>query len=64
VVVKASKIGKQLKYADRAGIRFALIAGSDERAGGTVTVKDLKMQDQVEVPIGRVAEHLVNRRER
>ena len=44
------KLGKQLKYADRAGIRFAIIAGSDERARGVVTVKDLSDQSQTEVP--------------
>ena len=43
------KLGKQLKYADRAGIRFAIIAGSDERARGVVTVKDLSDQSQTEV---------------
>jgi len=48
-VLAASKLGKQLKYADRAGIRFALIAGSDERSRGVVTVKDLAAQTQQEV---------------
>jgi histidyl-tRNA synthetase len=48
-VLAASKLGKQLKYADRAGIRFALIAGSDERLRGVVTVKDLTAQTQQEV---------------
>ncbi|MFL5732242.1 MAG: histidine--tRNA ligase [Chloroflexia bacterium] len=36
------KIGKQLAYADRLGIAFALILGPDEVASGTVTVKSLK----------------------
>lgn len=48
-VLAPSKLGKQLKYADRAGIRFALIAGSDERSRGVVTVKDLAAQTQQEV---------------
>jgi histidyl-tRNA synthetase len=43
------KLGKQLRYADRAGIRFAIIAGSDERARGVVNVKDLVDQSQTEV---------------
>ena len=34
-------MGKQLKYADRRGARFAVMIGEDERAAGTVTVKDL-----------------------
>ena len=35
------KLGSQLKYADRRGHRLALIAGPDERAGGTVQIKSL-----------------------
>jgi histidyl-tRNA synthetase len=48
-VLAASRLGKQIKYADRAGIRFAVIAGSDERSRGVVTVKDLTAQTQQEV---------------
>ena len=33
----------QLKYADRRDAAFAIIEGSDERARGEVTVKDLKL---------------------
>ncbi len=49
VVMEGSKLGKQLKYADRAGIRFALMLGEDEMARGVVTVKDLRRNDQFEV---------------
>lgn len=35
-------LGRQLKYADRCGIPLALIYGSDEKAKGTVTLKDLE----------------------
>jgi histidyl-tRNA synthetase len=34
-------LGKQIKYADRSGIPVVLIYGSDEKAKGTVTLKDL-----------------------
>ena len=34
-------IGKQLKYADERGTRFALIAGEDEFANDTISIKDL-----------------------
>src|SRR6185369_8470298 len=34
-------LGKQIKYADRAGIPLVLIYGADEHAKGTVTLKDL-----------------------
>ncbi|MBP6693055.1 MAG: histidine--tRNA ligase, partial [Xanthomonadales bacterium] len=43
------KLARQFQYADRAGIRFVLVLGSDEIAKGTVTVKDLRKQDQYEV---------------
>lgn len=35
-------VGKQLGYADRLGISFALIVGPDELASGTVALKSLK----------------------
>jgi histidyl-tRNA synthetase len=50
VVLEGGKLGKQFKYADRAGIRFVVVLGSDEIAKGVVTVKDLRKQDQFEVP--------------
>ena len=35
-------LGKQIKYADRCGIPLVAIYGSDEKAKGTVTLKDLE----------------------
>jgi len=49
VVLDGSKLGKQFKYADRAGIRFVIVLGEDELAKGVVTVKDLRREDQFEV---------------
>jgi len=49
VVMESSKIGKQFKYADRAGIRFVVVLGENEIEKGTVTVKDLRREDQFEV---------------
>jgi histidyl-tRNA synthetase len=40
----------QFKYAERKGIPYALIAGSDERAAGTVTVRILATRAQQQVP--------------
>ena len=57
-VVEPSKLGKQLKHADKAGIRFAAIAGSVERERGVVTLKNLTDQTQVELPLADVAHHL------
>ncbi|MGB3763419.1 MAG: histidine--tRNA ligase [Ornithinimicrobium sp.] len=48
-VLETSKLGKQLKYADRAGIRFVAILGPKEVEAGTVTIKDLRRQDQFTV---------------
>ena len=50
VVLDGGKLAKQFKYADRAGIRFVLVLGSDELAAGEVTVKDMRKQDQFKVP--------------
>ena len=58
VVMEASKLGKQFKYADRAGIRFVAVLGEDEIAQGTVTVKDLRREDQFTVPRDELAKAL------
>ena len=49
VVLEGGKLGKQFKYADRAGIRFVIVLGEDELANGLVTVKDLRREDQFQV---------------
>ena len=49
IVLDGGKLGKQFKYADRAGIRFVIVLGPDEVARGTVAVKDMRQQDQFEV---------------
>jgi histidyl-tRNA synthetase len=50
VALEGGKLGRQLKYADRAGIRFAVVAGEQELARDAVAVKDLRRGDQFEVP--------------
>lgn len=55
---RRSKLGKQFKYADRAGIRFVLVLGEDELAKGVVTVKDLRREDQFEVARGELIKTL------
>lgn len=57
-VVESGKLARQFKYADRAGIRFVLVLGPDEIAKGTVTVKDLRKQDQFEVARAELAQAL------
>ena len=45
VYPEPKKLGKQLDYADKRGFRVALIAGENEFAAGTVSIKDLKTGD-------------------
>jgi histidyl-tRNA synthetase len=52
------KLAKQLQYADRAGIRFAVIRGDDEAARGVVAVKDLRRGEQFEVAEAGLADAL------
>ena len=54
VVLESSKLGKQFKYADRAGIRFVVVLGTTEIANGTITVKDLRRGDQFAVARGEL----------
>ncbi|HEX7128977.1 MAG TPA: histidine--tRNA ligase [Rhodanobacteraceae bacterium] len=50
VALEGGKLGKQLKYADRAGIRYALVLGEDERSRSVVALKDLTSGEQSELP--------------
>jgi len=49
-----AKLDKQLKYADRKGIPFAVIAGPKELGSGKVLVKDLKTGKQDEITAERL----------
>ncbi len=49
----------QMKAADRSGARFALLLGDDERAAGTVTVRDLRGDTpQRQVPRAELSDEL------
>ncbi|GAP14919.1 histidyl-tRNA synthetase [Longilinea arvoryzae] len=48
------KLQKQLKYADRMGVRFVIIVGPDEAAENMATVKDLIRHTQSTVPQAQV----------
>ncbi len=54
----AGSLRRQFRYAEKQGIRYVLIAGSDEVAADQVAVKDLKTGDQVIVPRRAAAGHL------
>jgi len=58
VVLDGGKLGKQFKYADRAGIRFVIVLGEDEIANDVVTVKDLRREDQFQVARGELIKTL------
>lgn len=58
VQMEARKLAKQFQYASRAGIRFVVLAGEDERARGAVTVKDLLREQQFEVKRDELASSL------
>jgi histidyl-tRNA synthetase len=57
------KLAKQLQYADKAGIRFVAMRGSDEAARGTVAVKDLCSGEQFEAGGGELASALLKAKE-
>jgi len=46
-----AKIGKQLKFADRSGVKFALVIGPEEKEQEIVQVKDLRTRAQSSVPM-------------
>lgn len=58
---EAVKLQKQLKYADRIGVRFVVIQGPDEAAAGAITVKDLKDRTQSTLPFEQALEMLVEK---
>jgi histidyl-tRNA synthetase len=58
VYPEADKLGKQLKYAAAIGVSCVAIVGSDERAQGIVTIKDMRTGSQIQVPRANVASTL------
>ena len=50
VYPEPDKLGKQFKYASATGVRRVAIVGADERAAGTVTMKDMQTGEQTIVP--------------
>ncbi len=58
VYPEPDKLGKQFKYAAAAGIPRVAVVGSDERARGVVTIKDMTSGEQAAVPRPTVGEWL------
>src|SRR5215475_7201410 len=57
----AEKLGKQVKYASGRNVPFVTIVGDDERAAGTVSVKDMRSGSQLNMPREEVAPFLRTR---
>ena len=60
---EADKLGKQFKYASSRNVPFVAIVGDDERAQGTVSIKDLRSGDQQTVARGDAGQHVATRRQ-
>ena len=58
VQLETRKLAKQFQYADRAGVRFMVLCGENEISRGVVTVKDLRRQEQFELPREQLASAL------
>lgn len=57
IAVKPGKVGNQFKLADRLASRWVVVIGTDEKARGCVTLKDLSTgQEQKDVALGRLVE--------
>jgi histidyl-tRNA synthetase len=59
--VGSGKMGDQFKYADRRGAAIAVIEGSDERAQGMVTLKDLALGAELAKSVESRAEWVAGR---
>lgn len=49
--LEPAKLDKQLKYADKTGVPFVLLRGSNEVEAGTVVIKDMARKAQHEVKL-------------
>ena len=56
----ASKMKKQLAYANSKGIPYVALAGSDEIKAGTVTIKNMTSGDQQTLPAAELISYLNN----
>jgi histidyl-tRNA synthetase len=54
-------LGKQFQLADKQGIQFCVIIGSEEAAAQKSSLKDLKSGEQIEVTLDKLAEEIKNR---
>ena len=57
---EAGKMKKQMEYANRRGIPYVVIVGSQELEARAATVKDMRTGEQRQVPFDRIAEVIGN----
>jgi histidyl-tRNA synthetase len=55
VALEPGNLGRQLKDADRRGIRYAVVYGPDEQQNGQAVVKDLRANSQQAVALSELA---------
>jgi histidyl-tRNA synthetase len=55
----AAAVGKQFKLATQRGATHALVAGPDELKRGAVKVKNLQTREEQEIPVDKLAAHLL-----
>ncbi len=60
IFLEEVKLDKQLKYADRKGIPYVIIAGPDEVKRGVVKLKNMLTKEQVELTVDQVIEKVAN----
>jgi histidyl-tRNA synthetase len=61
VFPEAGKYPRQFKYAEQRGIRYAVLLGPREMEAGVVTIRDLKMGEQVDLRVKEAAAWLRRR---
>ena len=54
----SAKMKKQMEYANRRGIPYVVIIGSDELAEGMATLKDMQRGEQIKVTITDLVQHI------
>lgn len=57
---EASKLKRMLGYADKMGIGYAILLGSDERQNRSVTLRNLSDGSQAAYPSAEIVDHLQN----
>jgi histidyl-tRNA synthetase len=56
---EVAKLPRQFKYADRIGVRFAIVIGPDEAVTGQISIKDLSNGTQQTIPVGEAVSQIL-----